>query len=198
MKLTKSQDTKLPTMFEEFWVTLPTGNKIAQGGARTAWKRLFKKVDESEWLQLYNDIKEGHIKQESHRKRLLKEFPDERSQRMSGVFVPSRPHPATWLNGERWKDGVQDIAEKISKKHHPDRCADCESDGVVLVTIDTGQISLCAWNWTKRYRRDHLEVLYEILKENGLGKLKDETKQEWSDRCRKSIRGTEWGKELGA
>lgn len=198
MKLTKTQDTKLTTWFEEFWALLPVGNKKGHGDGRKAWLRLFKKVDENEWLQLYNDIKEGHIKQESHRKRLLKEFPDDRAQRVAGVFVPSRPHPATWLNGERWKDGVQDIEEKISKKHHPDRCVDCEEDGIVLVTASEGVISVCAWHWTKRYRRDHLEVLYEKLKEKGLGKLKDETKQEWSDRCRESLRGTKWGNELGA
>ena len=198
MKLTKAQDTKLTTLFEEFWSMLPVGNKIAQGGARTAWKRLFKKVDENEWLQLYNDIKEGHIKQESHRKRLLKEYPDERAQKAAGVFVPSRPHPTTWLNQERWKDGVPDIQAKVSKEYHPNRCADCDDDGVILVAREEGQLALCAWHWTKRFDREHLELLYDTLKEKGLGKLKDETKQEWSDRCRESLRGRRWGRELGA
>ena len=198
MKITKAQETKIVTMFEQFWGLLPSGNKIAKGNARTAWMRLFKKVGENEWLQLYNDIKEGHISQESYRKRLLKEYPDERTQKAAGVFVPSRPHPATWLNGERWKDGVHDIEEKISKKYHPNQCVDCEDDGTILVNIDGQQRALCAWHWTKRYDRDHLELLYEQLKKNGLGKRKDETKQESSDRCRDSLRGTKWGNTLGA
>ena len=90
------------------------------------------------------------------------------------------------------------IEEKISKKYHPNQCVDCEDDGTILVNIDGQQRALCAWHWTKRYDRDHLELLYEQLKKNGLGKRKDETKQEWSDRCRDSLRGTKWGNTLGA
>lgn len=198
MQITKSQETRLVTMFEEFWGVLPKGNKLAKGNARTAWLRLFKKVEEAEWNQLYNDIKEGLIAQESYRKRLLREYPDERAQKAANVFVPSRPHPATWLNGERWKDDVKDIENQVSKSYAPKQCMDCEDEGTVLVKINDELRPLCAWHWTKRFDRNHLELLYEQLKKDGLGKKKSETKEEWSLRCRKSMKGTKWGDALGA
>ena len=202
MKLSKDQEDKLVTMFEEFWSALPKGNKLAKGNARTAWLRKFKKVGEEGWDDLAKQVREGLDKQEAHRKRLLRDYPDERSQKRANIFIPSRPHPATWINGERWKDEIPDVGESKVTSTSEHVCYDCNDVGVILIdeNKDGGifQRSFCAWHYTKRFEKIHLKLLYDTLKAIGLGRRKDESKDIWSDRCRDHLKKTKWGKTLGA
>lgn len=202
MKLSKDQEDKLITMFEVFWSALPKGNKLAKGNARTAWLRKFKKVNEAGWDDLDKQIREGLDKQESHRKRLLRDYPDERSQKRADIFIPSRPHPATWINGERWKDEIANVSERQQTSAVEHVCYDCNDTGVIFIDETTDgdvvQRSFCAWHYTKRFEKPHLKLLYDTLKAIGLGRLKDESKDRWSDRCRDHLKKTKWGKTLGA
>jgi hypothetical protein len=202
MKLSKEQEEKVVGMFESFWSALPKGNKLAKGNARTAWLRKFKKVGAEEWDDLSQQIREGLDRQEAHRKRLLRDYPDERSQKRANIFIPSRPHPATWINGERWKDEIPTLDEPRETSSIQTVCHDCNDPGVIFIDENTDgtivQRSFCAWHYTKRFEKPHLKLLHDTLKSIGLGKRKNETTDSWSDRCRNHLKTTKWGSSFGA
>jgi hypothetical protein len=78
--------TKEPTGFDLFWAAYP--RRIGKGAARKAWTRI--KPD----TQLAAKMLETIGKQ--------KRTPQWKKD--GGVFIP---HPATWLNQERWEDDVE-------------------------------------------------------------------------------------------
>ena len=81
--------------FESFWSMYP--KKIAKANARKAWLKL--KVDGP----LYTEIMKGLALHKKSRDWIKDE----------GQFIP---HPATWLNGRRWEDEVeQEPTRKIEK-----------------------------------------------------------------------------------
>jgi hypothetical protein len=188
LKLTSEQENKLSGFFESFWATLPSGQgaKVGKGGARDAFFKKFKKVKEENWLELLNRIKEAMIAQEAHRKRIFRDYPDERSRKQSGVFLPSRPHPATWINQERWHDEIKKFEEKAEVVG--ESCMECQLDGAHFV--EGGM--LCDWHWTKKFNHAHLRMLYDNLKSMGLGVAEGESKAEWSERCRQWLQKQEY------
>lgn len=81
--------------FESFWSMYP--NKKAKANARKAWNKL--KVDGP----LYTEIMKGLTLHKKSRDWIKDE----------GQFIP---HPATWLNGRRWEDEVeQEPTRKVEK-----------------------------------------------------------------------------------
>lgn len=72
--------------FEEFWKAYP--KKLGKGAARKAWKKL------NPSSSLLTNILEAIKKQKSC----------EQWCKDNGQFIP---HPATWLNQERWQDEVE-------------------------------------------------------------------------------------------
>lgn len=81
--------------FESFWSVYP--KKIAKANARKAWNKL--KVDGP----LYTEIMKGLTLHKKSRDWIKDE----------GQFIP---HPATWLNGRRWEDEVeQEPTRKVEK-----------------------------------------------------------------------------------
>ena len=81
--------------FESFWSMYP--KKIAKANARKAWNKL--KVDGP----LYTEIMKGLTLHKKSRDWIKDE----------GQFIP---HPATWLNGRRWEDEVeQEPTRKVEK-----------------------------------------------------------------------------------
>ena len=81
------------TLFEVWWSKLPKGNKVAKREAIKAWKSVFKEIPEDGWDDFAQTIGEATDRQEYYRKRSQEIDPDK--------FVPSRPHPATWLRQGR-------------------------------------------------------------------------------------------------
>ncbi len=75
--------------FEQFYTAYPIHEGRKRAGA--AWKKVLEKGNGT--IQSIMDALE---KQKAHKERL----------RTSGQFCPEWPHPATWLNGERWKDEI--------------------------------------------------------------------------------------------
>jgi hypothetical protein len=71
--------------FEEFWLVYP--RKIGKGQARKAWERAIKTADVA-------DVMAGVV----------------RFARTPGREERFTPHPATWLNGERWLDVASERA----------------------------------------------------------------------------------------
>ena len=74
---------KSDSLFDEFWQAYP--RKIGKGQALKAWRAATKKVDPAvilEGLQIH--------------------LPD-----LSDKPKEYQPHPATWLNGERWADELE-------------------------------------------------------------------------------------------
>ena len=76
----ETQARKTPSRFEEFWKAYP--RKVAKAGAAKAYSQAIKKASEDELI------------------RAAVEF----AQSDKGRAGRYTPHPATWLNEERWKD----------------------------------------------------------------------------------------------
>lgn len=68
--------------FDEFWKHYP--RKVGKGQARKAWPRAVKAAGSVEEIIAAVSMSEWDMRED-------------------GRFVP---HPATWLNGERWLDGI--------------------------------------------------------------------------------------------
>ena len=80
---TTSSSPSSPSSFEAFWQAYP--KKVGKGAARKAWSRIRPGQDlVAVMLQAIEKQKRGDQWGESH-----------------GQFIP---HPATWLNEERWRD----------------------------------------------------------------------------------------------
>lgn len=66
--------------FEEFWQLCP--RKVGKGDAQKAWRKALKKTSEDRILMAARGLKRQYASTEARH----------------------IPHPATWLNGERWED----------------------------------------------------------------------------------------------
>lgn len=92
-KENKVRDTKVsldhPELFDRFWSLYP--RKVGKGQAQAAWRAAAKKVDPAliiEGLELH-----------------MPDLTDKPAQ-----FIP---HPATWLNGERWADELEQAGDSF-------------------------------------------------------------------------------------
>lgn len=90
-KIPHYTDSQIESMFTAFWNMYP--KKVGKGQAITAFKRVCK--DD----QTYNDIMKGLKAQNDAKYYRMVQMGDKQ-------FIP---YPATWLNGRRWEDEVQDI-----------------------------------------------------------------------------------------
>ncbi len=79
----KGNDDKSSESFEEFWTRYP--RKIARGTARKAWTGAVKKTDIDTIVNAARSF----------------------AVRSAGSDPKFIPHPATWLNGERWADETE-------------------------------------------------------------------------------------------
>ncbi len=186
-KITKDEETKLITMFERWWALLPKGGgaKVGKGAAREAWIKKFKNVEKENWDQFNDVIVEASSSQDAYRKRILKQYPDEFSRKQAGVFLPSRPHPATWINQERWHDEVPEIQSFTEKVEGGKRgCSMCPKESAVLVS----DVAYCAWCWEKKFAPNALDRLREKAKELGLVKREGETIEDVADRAREILK----------
>ncbi|CAB4141931.1 hypothetical protein UFOVP421_29 [uncultured Caudovirales phage] len=88
--------------FDRFWTLYP--RKVGKGAARRAWTAALRRAEEGS-----ASILAGITVQTS-----LDRF----DMRDDGRFVP---HPATWLNGDRWLDGMEpDLNEAtLDRRHSP-------------------------------------------------------------------------------
>ena len=94
-------DYSLPGGFEQFWKAYP--RKIAKGEARRVWFRL--KPDSALLERILKAIEAQKRTEQWHKE--------------SGKFIP---HPATWLNGERWEDETK---IQLPRKEIVYQCYDC-------------------------------------------------------------------------
>ncbi len=82
---------KEPPGFAEFWELYP--RKVGKGAARKAWERARKRCNGSrDLLTLCQEALPKHLRSEQW-------------TRDGGQFVP---HPATWLNQDRWEDATEE------------------------------------------------------------------------------------------
>lgn len=78
------------TGFDEFWRIYP--RKVGRGKAEAAWKKATKKAEPATIIAA-----------------LREQLPSLAMQRKTDGDY--RPHPTTWLNGERWEDSVEDVSD---------------------------------------------------------------------------------------
>jgi hypothetical protein len=186
-KLSKEQESRLVTWFEAWWSRLPkgAGAKVGKGAARESWIKKFKKVEEDHWEDLNGVICQSFEAQEEYRKRVIIRFPDEQERKRAGIFLPSRPHPSTWLSQERWHDEVAEIKPDFEyRTGNVMGCSQCPGDSAVLVD----GAGYCAWCWEKKFASHALEPLRAKARELGLVKRQGETIEDVAVRAREILK----------
>lgn len=92
-------------LFDEFWTRYP--RKEGKGAARKAWAKAVKQIDAGELVNITRSY----------------------GVRMAGAEKRFIPHPATWLNQERWSDEVDDQkAEAADEWFRPFTLPECPPD----------------------------------------------------------------------
>jgi len=90
---TKERDISLTdSRFDEFWDAYP--RRISKGSAKKAWQKAIQKTEPDEIIRAAKRFAE------------LREGEDPRYT----------PHPATWLNGERWSDQSETLGPKDKRE----------------------------------------------------------------------------------
>ena len=83
-------DSVPPVDFADFWDTVPAGGRVAKLKAEIAWKKAIRLESPKTILEAWARF-----------------VPHEMNARSKG----QRPiHPATWLNGRRWEDELEELA----------------------------------------------------------------------------------------
>jgi len=187
-------ESGLLDLFETWWGAWPSGQKTGKKDAIKAWVKVFKKdpgIPTHDCKHFAETVLIHAIKEQvAWRKAVFDKYPNAEDRKKKDIFVPRLPMPATWLNGGRWLDPVQKLpgAEADAPKAVASRCIDCELPAEVFV----GEERLCAWHWTKRYNREHLQLLADSLKRLGLERKPDESRADWSERCRQYALASSW------
>ena len=192
----KIDDAEMWRLFAIWWKKYPKKVKIKN--AQKAWEKVIKKemeVHPGDYIGfIQNRLIAGLDNQLTYRKRVYDSCPDPEVRRRKDIWLPSMPHPASWLNGGGWEDEVPQLPDERPAGRTARRCSDCDQEGEIIV----GDNQYCSWHWVKRFDRKHLRVLYDNLISMGLERREEESKQGWSDRCREHLRTTRWGASVGA
>ena len=192
----KIDDAEMWRLFDIWWGKYP--KKVAKDKAMVRWEKVIKKemkVRPGDYRVFITDrLTAGLDNQLRYRKRVFDSCPDPEQRRRKDIWLPSMPNPATWLNEGRWMDEVPQLPEEKTVNRTARRCSDCDQEGEIIV----GDDQYCSWHWVKRFDRKHLRLLYYTLIKLGLERGPDESKLEWSDRCREHLRTTRWGASVGA
>jgi len=193
---TKIDDAEMWRLFAIWWKKYP--KKVKVKNAQKAWEKVIKKemeVHPGDYIGfIQNRLIAGLDNQLTYRKRVYDSCPDPEVRRRKDIWLPSMPHPASWLNGGGWEDEVPQLPDERPAGRTARSCVKCDEEGEIIV----GDNQYCSWHWVQRFDRKHLRVLYDNLISMGLERRKEESKMEWSDRCREHLRTTRWGASVGA
>lgn len=161
--------------FERFWSCYP--RKIGKGNAEKSWNKLTPAEP------LFNQIILAVDAQIRHRHKIEELNRNAKHERYH-KFIPDWPHPATWLNQQRWLDEIPSIVEaKVEIEKDAEYCPKCNEKGKMEKEIEhmNNKEHLCSWHFSeKHYQKEliGLKVLRERWKQLNIQKLSGES---WRD-----------------
>lgn len=201
MELTEqlSDEDVLIELFDRWWELWPKNAKQNRKDAERAWQKVFYKepgFPREDWVHhAENVLMQGLKDQITYRTRVFDKYPTPEDRKRADVFIARLPMPATWLNGGRWQNPVPQLtAEEPRYQSDKVRCGQCDGESVIKVD----EVQYCCWHYTRKFNKDHLMVLADTLKNVGLDRQPDESRDDWGDRCRQHLKGSRWGNALGA
>lgn len=157
-------------LFDDFWKLYPAdlcGGARKKGGRGTALKA-WEKLSEAEQLEVMEALPR-HIR-------------FDRRQQESGADVYRWPFASTWLSQKRYLDDL-DADLPDSKPRTQYHCAICSTSQHLIYL---GNQHLCSTCYRSRgmpgFARER--EIYRVLVEQGMGRVPEETVQEWQERCR--------------
>ena len=173
----KIEGDRAVSLFEEWWSKLPSYNKVAKREALKAWKSVLKDLPMDRRDELVETLTEALQKQEYYRNRMKEISPDK--------FVPSRPHPATWLRQGRWLDPVEPISDQMVNEKVRRLCS-CGKESFIEME---GQ-QLCCRCYTNKYDNDtwSMKALRDSARKLGLTRQEGETMDDVSIRARQLLK----------
>jgi len=194
-----SDEDVLIGLFNRWWQLWPKGAKQNKLDAERVWKKIFHKdpgVPREDWVHhAENVLMQGLKDQVEYRTRIFDKYPTPEDRRRADIFVPRLALPARWLNGGRWQNPVPQMpSDEPRYQSAKAQCGKCEQESV----IEIDEINYCCWHYTRKFNKEHLMVLADTLKNIGLDRQTDESRDDWGDRCRQYLKGSRWGNALGA
>lgn len=173
----KGEGSRAVTLFEKWWSKLPGYNKVAKREAIKAWKTVLKDIPTDGWDEFTQTLTEAVEKQEYYRIKMKEMSPDK--------FVPSRPHPATWLRQGRWLDPVPELSDELASMTRTITKCSCGNESFI-----TMEEPLCGNCYQKKYSNNHwsMKLLRESARKLGLTKRKDETSYEYGMRAKEKLK----------
>lgn len=150
------------------------------GGVRGECIKAVQKLNPS--TELREQMLQAVNSQIIHRQKLYQQLGSKQKYEAytKGNSIYLNRHGKTWVNNRGWTDEIPSISEiKDDESVATELCRweDCQEPA----KTPTGH---CAWHWTKVHCPEALDKHREWLKEHGLAKRKDETREEWVERCR--------------
>lgn len=154
-------------MFERFWSAYP--RKVARGAAQKAWEKLKPDEQLAETMILAIDAQKRH-------RRKTEDANDKLPEKQRQFLAPWK-HPATWINQQCWLDEIPSTTEARTVDKRKCNC------GTHAVWI-RGNESLCTKCYDTKFHPDFKRQVYDTLCKHNLGKLKDETPEQWRERIK--------------
>ena len=173
----KGEGSRAVTLFEKWWSKLPGYNKVAKREALKVWKTVLRDIPTDGWDEFTQTLTDSVEKQEYYRIKMREMSPDK--------FVPSRPHPATWLRQGRWLDPVPELSDELVGMNKI--TIDCACGNASFITMD---VPICASCYQKKYSNDHwsMKLLRRSARKLGLTKRQDETSYEYGMRAKEKLK----------
>lgn len=130
------------TYFERFWSCYP--RKVGKGNAEKSWKKLTP--DEP----LFTKIVLAIDAQVRHRRKIEELNRGQTNERYK-KFLPDWPHPATWLNQQRWLDELQSVKEATVEVKEKEFCPECQKKGKQFEEFIhmNNHSHLCSWHFSE-------------------------------------------------
>ncbi len=164
------------SLFDRLWSCYP--RKVGRGAALKSFEKI--NPDEKFLMEmiLAIDAQIRYRKQVTEQNKSL----SERNKK----FIPDWPHPATWLNQQRWLDEIPSIIEEKFQLTNEEKCA-CGNK------VSVSSTKQCSWCYSKEhcdYGPTGLTKLRETFKKYNLGRKPEESNIEYVNRCRTVFKQT--------
>lgn len=134
------------TGWDRFWSCYP--RKVSRGAALKAWEKLDPDDELITKMILAVDAqKRNRVKVEEHNKSLPEKYKK---------FIPDWPHPATWLNGQRWDDELTSVMELRAEAKPTNTCPKCSNKEYEHMKNPE---RLCSWHFSEKWYSDGITGL---------------------------------------
>lgn len=176
-------------LFEKFWLFYP--RKIGKGAARKAFQKLHRDQDEVEdWIAALDAQKRWRKAASKMTQQQLQQFQ---------IHIPAWKYPSTWISNECWTDELPSLTQPDYMVEQASASSgQCDKCNRILGAREHAPGGLCCWCYSVTHCTEggtwNMTKMKQYMLENGFGKHKGESVEDWGLRCRAMI--SEMGRKM--